>query len=262
MEGGTSVASLSGASSTASWRERLPTFVGLGIVFGWVAIHLRGSDPSLLLERYGVQFHQLHGGGYWIDPESLGRATWRISLAFGLSWIVALALVLTVVLWERRPLASIGLRTPTVGDFVPALLALVGFYLVGHLGNWLGSLPNPLMGAITYALPLAVRLFAVSGVVCEEIMFRGYLIERLENLTRSTWVAAILSSLLFGLSHAAGRGFGYVPIVAAVGGVYAALYVWRRNLPTCMVVHFATDASVLWMPLAPEVWLPRLLHLF
>jgi membrane protease YdiL (CAAX protease family) len=87
-------------------------------------------------------------------------------------------------------------------------------------------------------------------VICEEIMFRGYFIERVEELTGSMWTAAILSCVLFGLAHASGWGFGAVFVNAAVGTAYATLYVWRRNLPACMVVHFATDAPVLWLPLS------------
>ena len=112
-----------------------------------------------------------------------------------------------------------------------------------------------------YALPWAVRLWMLSEVICEEIMFRGYFIERVEELSGSMGIAAILSCILFGLNHASGWGFGYVFVVAAEGSAYATLYVWRRNLPACMVVHFITDTPLLWLPLAPSIWLPRLVEL-
>ena len=91
-------------------------------------------------------------------------------------------------------------------------------------------------------------------------MFRGYFIERVEELTGSMWLAAILSCVLFGLNHASGWGFGAVFVDTAVASAYSVLYVWRRNLPACMVVHFATDTPLLWL-LAPSIWLPRLVEL-
>ncbi len=82
-----------------------------------------------------------------------------------------------------------------------------------------------------------------------------------EDLTGSTWLAAILSCVLFGLNHASGWGFGAVFVVTAVASAYASLYVWRRNLPACIVVHFLTDTPLLWLPLAPSIWLPHLVGL-
>jgi uncharacterized protein len=168
------------------------------------------------------------------------------------------ALVLIVSFWEKRPLTSIGLRMPRSGDILPAFGALVAFCLIGYAGNRLGSLPNPKVFPAIYALPWLARLWMLSEVICEEIMFRGYFIERAEELTGSMWTAAILSCVLFGLAHASGWGFGAVFVNAAVGTAYATLYVWRRNLPACIVVHFVTDTPLLWLPLAPSIWLPRL----
>ena len=91
------------------------------------------------------------------------------------------------------------------------------------------------------------------------MFLRGYLIERVEELARSVRIAAIVSSILFGLNHASGWGFGYIFVVAAEGAVYATLYVGRRSLPACMVVHFITDLPALWLPLSPIFWLSCLL---
>jgi membrane protease YdiL (CAAX protease family) len=148
---------------------------------------------------------------------------------------------------------------PRSGDVLAAFGALVGFYLIGFTGNSLGSASNPKAFLIIYALPWVVRLWMVSVLVCEEIMFRGYFIERVEKMTGRTWITAALSCILFGLAHAPGWGFGYIFVVATVGASYATLYVWRRNLPACMVVHFATDMPLLWLPLSPIFWLSRLL---
>ena len=184
-----------------------------------------------------------------------------IVISAGMNWILAIALVLIVLFWEKRLLTSIGLRMPRAEDVLPASGALVAFYLIGLAGNSLGSFSNPKAFPIFYALPWVVRLWMLSVLICEEIMFRGYFIERVEELSGSTGIASIFSCTLFGLAHASGWGFGYIFVVAAEGAAYATLYVWRRNLPACMVVHFVTDAPLLWLPLAPSIWLPRLVEL-
>jgi membrane protease YdiL (CAAX protease family) len=104
---------------------------------------------------------------------------------------------------------------PTTRDLLPAFGALIAFYLIGFVGNSLGSLPNPKMFPVLYALPLGVRVLLLSVSLCEEIMFRGYFIERVEELTGSTLIAALASCLLFGLAHASGWGFAFIFVVAA-----------------------------------------------
>jgi membrane protease YdiL (CAAX protease family) len=203
--------------------------------------------------------HPVTGGSYWVDPQSLGHVKRAVIISARNNWILAMALVLIVLFWEKRPLTSIGLRMPRSGDVPPALGALVAFYLIGFTGNSLGSVSNPKAFPIFYALPWIVRLWMLSVLVCEEIMFRGYFIERVEQLTGRTWIAAALSCILFGLAHASGWGFGYIFVVAAVGASYATLYVRRRNLPACMIIHFVTDMPLLWLPLSPIFWLSLLL---
>jgi len=255
--------SLQDTRSSAGWRERLPTIVGLMIVVGLVIHNLVNAllTPPDPLALVGVRMSRLGGGAYWVDPQSLGRLMRHMIIWAGINCMLAIALVLIVIFWEKRPLASIGLRMPRAGDVLPALGALVAFYLIGFAGNRLGSLSNPKVFPVLYALPWVVRLWMLSEVICEEIMFRGYFIERVEELSGSMWAAAILSCILFGLNHASGFGFGYVFVVAAEGIAYASLYVWRRNLPACIVVHFLTDTPLLWLPLAPSIWLPHLVGL-
>jgi uncharacterized protein len=250
-------------SLSETWRGRFPTIVALTIVVGLVIHNLIAAllAPADPLASIGVRIYSLGSGGYWVDPQSLGRLMRIVIISAAINWILTFSLVLIVIFWERRPLASLGLRSPVAGDLLAAFGALVAFHLIGFVGNSLGSFANPKMFPALYALPWVVRLWLLSVSVCEEIMFRGYFIERVEELTSSTWIAAVSSCILFGLAHASGWGLGYIFVVAAEGADYAALYVWRRNLPACMVVHFASDTPLLWLPLAPAIWLPRLVRL-
>jgi uncharacterized protein len=248
------------AGAHPQWRDRLPTVVGLTIIIGLVIFDLVSAllEPGDWTASLGVRMYRVTGDSYWVDPQSLGRVKRAVIISAGNNWLLAMVLVLIVLFWEKRPLKSIGLRMPKSADVLPAFGALVAFYLIGFVGNSLGSASNPKAFPIFYALPRLVRLWMLSVLVCEEIMFRGYFIERFEQLTGRTWIATALSCILFGLAHASGWGFGYIFVVAAVGASYATLYVWRRNLPACMIVHFVTDMPLLWLPLSPIFWLSRL----
>ena len=242
------------------WRDRLPTVVGLTIIIGFVTFNLISAlfEPADWTASLGVRMYRVTGDSYGVDPQSLGRVKHAVIISAGNNWILTLALVIIVFFWELRPLTSIGLRMPTSRDVLPAFATLVAFYLIAFVGNMLGSLANPKAFLTLYALPLPARLSLLSELVCEEVMFRGYLIERVGELTGNIRVAAVVSLILFGLNHASGWGFGYVFVVATEGAAYATLYVWRRNLPACMVVHFVTDTPLLWLPLSPNFWLSRL----
>lgn len=81
--------------------------------------------------------------------------------------------------------------------------------------------------------------------VTEEAFFRGFLLERLAR-GMARWrggalVAAVLSSLLFGLAHA--RGGPLLMVLATVAGLhYAAAYLASRRIEGAILTHFALNA--------------------
>jgi hypothetical protein len=90
--------------SPASWRERRPTIVGLAIVVSLVIHNLVFAliAPPDPLASFGVRVYRLHGGGYWVDPQSLGRLVRTMIIWPGINWILTIALVLIVIFWEKR----------------------------------------------------------------------------------------------------------------------------------------------------------------
>ena len=88
------------------------------------------------------------------------------------------------------------------------------------------------------ALWLGVSLAAG---VCEEMLFRGYLLRQLAGWWGSTLAAIAASSLLFGCLHLY-EGWGAMVGLCGLGAVYAAVAVLRGNLRSVMVAHFLQDA--------------------
>ena len=73
-------------------------------------------------------------------------------------------------------------------------------------------------------------------------MFRGYAMERIEELTGSRAIAVLVSCAVFTLAHVSAWGWSHEIVVAAGGLAFSALYLWRRNLWANMVAHCVVDA--------------------
>jgi len=88
-------------------------------------------------------------------------------------------------------------------------------------------------------IPLWIALSITAGI-CEEVVFRGYLQRQFEALTGSRGLAWLLQAAVFGISH------GYQGVmaclrIAAYGGLFGLLALWRRSLRPGMLAHALTD---------------------
>lgn len=164
-------------------------------------------------------------------------------------WLAVIVVLLYVAFVERRRFDSIGFRRPRILDLVLAVVA--GFLLLAgiiviyqiifpffHLKMNAGQMKTILQTPFWYRLILVTR-----AAVAEELLFRGYPIERLRELTGGFVLAAILSWGAFTYAHLASWGAAQL-IVAGYGGVIlTALYLWRRNLWANMLAHWIADGA-------------------
>lgn len=182
----------------------------------------------------------------------LGRAYSGLGELWGnevLFWALVLVILLYVAFIERRPLSSIGFRMPGIVDLllglVTGVLMVVGIVLIYfklfplfHLQANAHVMSKILQTPFWYRFMLVTR-----AAVSEEILFRGYPIERIQEWTGSRWLAAALSWTAFTYAHLAGWGAAQL-IVAGFGGVLlTALYLWRRNLWANMLAHWIADGA-------------------
>lgn len=169
-------------------------------------------------------------------------------------WLAVAILFIIVRYGERRPFfASVGLGVPKTRDWV-----LVGWFALLFVALCVlfarMHLTVPSKGTIlaqTFAAPYALRVLMVfTAGVCEEILFRGFAIERLTQFVRGPWLAALLATVLFALGHLPryGLSMGLVGVFL-IGAFLAALYLWRRNLVACIALHWLVDGiSLLIIP--------------
>lgn len=118
---------------------------------------------------------------------------------------LAILLLVAIVLWlvsakEKLPFASIGIRTDRIWRslgwgvlLAVACLAAAIACLAAHnaLGIKYGS-----ESGIARSLPLVLRTVIRAGIA-EEVLYRGFALERLQSLTGSKWIAAGITLLLF-----------------------------------------------------------------
>jgi hypothetical protein len=82
--------------------------------------------------------------------------------------------------------------------------------------------------------------------VTEELMFRGFAVQALEQMLGS-WITVPVTALLFGLTHLLNPGatlWTALAIGIEAGGLLGAAFLWRRNLWFVMGVHFAWNTTV------------------
>lgn len=83
---------------------------------------------------------------------------------------------------------------------------------------------------------------ALMAGVSEEMLFRGYLISRLERLGLPGWVCVVGSGLVFGLVHWPGYGLLSALSKGIFFGIPTGLYFWkRRNLGPLVAAHGLMD---------------------
>lgn len=172
-----------------------------------------------------------------------------------LDWTLALAALALVRYGEGRDWASVGLRRPGRAD----LAASVGGFFVGAL---LFAFTAPLVRALGWddtrpgitalaTLPWTTRVVIVfTAAFTEEVLFRGYPIERLSELTGSPTLAGVLTWLLFSLLHLPFWGPGGTLQIGLWAAWVVFLYLRRRNLWTTILLHALNDAyAFLLLPL-------------
>lgn len=179
------------------------------------------------------------------DPSDVTSAElWRSD---AVKWGITAVLLLVVAFWEGSQLRSVGLRTPRGGEIVLGLGVGAAWLLFAAAATNLVMEPLGLAmesetATTLQGFSLLQRLSLVAtAAVSEEVLFRGFLMERVEEITGRTWLAVLATVLLFVGGHAADFG----PVInawqALITLVLALLYLWRRDLTAPIVVHAVID---------------------
>ena len=182
-----------------------------------------------------------------------GFSATRMEIGLAVHWTNVAILIAIVILWERRPLASIGLR-PVRWWTVPAgLVAGIAIMIMSSIVVSASGLhtDSRFVGELQ-SLPAFLRvLIALTAGIFEETLYRGYATERLTTLLGNKWLAGACTVVLFTLAHLPVVGMAHILPVAIVSTFVTLLYLWRRDLVLNMVAHATIDSiGLLLRPIA------------
>lgn len=199
-----------------------------------IALVVALAIPALPISRWESEFA---GVGHLVAYEVI----W---------WILTLSVLIYVRDVEGRSLNSIGFRKVHVRDVLTGLGAAL-LMLAGIAGIYLGLLPALHISesqqlSQLLATPLWWRLISViRAAIAEEVLFRGFGIERGRELFGSMRIASTLSWVVFTLEHVPTWGWSHILIAGFGGLVLTLLYVWRRNLWINIIAHSIVDEASL-----------------
>ena len=172
---------------------------------------------------------------------------------------IAILAMVALLLWivvsrEKLPLSSIGLRFDGIWrslawGLAGALLCAAGLAAILTAFHFLGMSYGSGGGAISVSLWATTLTVARAGIA-EEVFYRGYAIERIEALTGSRWMAALIPLIPFAAFHYR-QGVAGIAIALFLGAILTAFYLWKRNLLANIFAHFLVD-------FVPNVLLPLL----
>ena len=163
------------------------------------------------------------------------------------NWLAVALLALYIFGVEKKNFASIRLVKPSEKDVSWAFY----FWGVAMAWYWLASLivpPEESAGTgtgvlISLGLPVVI-LMVITAAFTEEFLWRGYVVERLGELTGKIWIGAAISFVIFVIPHVAFFGPQWL-VHHAMGSILIyVLYLWRRNLWSTILLHFLVNVPI------------------
>jgi membrane protease YdiL (CAAX protease family) len=152
------------------------------------------------------------------------------------------ALLLLVRRWEKLPLASVGLGTSAwwKSGLWGLLAAIVCGGAAVILVKVLGLSHEGTSATFDRSPLWLVVLIMFRAGIAEELFYRGYAIERLQAMGLGRVASAAIPLAVFAAGHYTG-GMANMLIALVMGAILAGIYLWRRDLVTCIVAHTLVD---------------------
>jgi membrane protease YdiL (CAAX protease family) len=163
-------------------------------------------------------------------------------------WLLA-ALAVWGIRMRKVPLRQLlGKRRSTLSDWRDDFILAFTFWIaasivlaaIGILLK-LAHIPMP-QKVITQLAPqnawqlMIWVLLSISAGICEELVFRGYLLQQLSRTSGRIWIGVLVSSLLFGVAHGYEGASGMIAITV-YGALFCLLALKRGSLRSGMIAH-------------------------
>jgi uncharacterized protein len=182
---------------------------------------------------------------------------YRTQVVWELSWIIVIAIIMIPI---DQPLQWLGLTLPNPMGWVimAALLLGIGLstFLLRRNPGALEAMRRSLESSQIFlpTTPAERKWYAVAAItagICEELLFRGFLMRYvLTTFAIQDWLfIALISGIIYGLSRAY-QGFKGIFQTTLTGFSFAVVYVLSESLLPAMVFHILAELRTmfLWQP--------------
>jgi len=162
------------------------------------------------------------------------------------NWLAVGALMTFVLFVERRSVSSILIKRPNGKDIETALF----YWGIAMAWSWLAMTLLPsgqdpgTASLVALSIPVLLGMI-ITTAITEEILFRGYPIERINEITSTTWIGPAVSFAVFLVPHLTFFGPSWMLYHGGGTVMIYALYLRRRNLVACMLLHFLVNVPIL-----------------
>ncbi len=170
--------------------------------------------------------------------------TYIATMVFQWGLVAFMYLVLKL---EKMKMADIGFSGFTIRNFNIGAIFLVSSIFITYLITFgLDAIGLKVNQELDFILPktpmerLTWVFLAFTAGFCEEAIYRGYVISRLQFVTGGWVIGAVVSSLSFGLLHAY-QGVGNIALISIYGFLLSLLFIWRKSLVPGIFAHFLLD---------------------
>lgn len=169
-------------------------------------------------------------------------------------WICLLVMVAYAVRAEKQPFLLWPEKKYPFGTFLISIIAILSILLAAMtilsqvemaFGVEKKSANLNKMEVVLKRNQWLLVFTCLTAGVTEELIFRGYLIPRLQLFFKGPYPALIISSVFFGLAHI---GYGSIHQVIGpvfIGFIFALYYKKYRNIKVLILCHFLWDYLIL-----------------
>ncbi len=170
----------------------------------------------------------------------------------GLMLIIAAMLILTSWNISERSWLNLGFRWPIINrDLIMPIVLIIFIYLSDTLYGWLDKeYKINKIKELSYLVPLTWREYshyvflAFAAGICEEIIFRGFLVNYLLSYLSDYQYAAILAIVLpaiaFSISHLY-QGWWAVLKIFCIALLFGWIFIQSGSLLIIIIIHILID---------------------
>jgi membrane protease YdiL (CAAX protease family) len=212
------------------------TMVGLSLSLGIPTVFALFINPVFIQPNINEPFSTLVG----------------LAIYWGLGFVI-LGFIRKI---ETLPLSTIGWKPLSWKSSLIAIgLGVLLSLLVPVLTLLVSTVfPQSNSGTVTQVLSnyswWILLLSVITAGITEEILFRGYPLERLLEVTGNKWISGLISLVFFVAVHATGWNIAHIiGVVLPLAIILTGLYFWQRNLLFMMIVHMVIDLPLVIMAL-------------